>query len=462
MTDGNDANLSALEHRLDELEDGLRLEYPTAETPGGGAQRLRLEVPTPWSLMTIGARGTGASDGRAVGPGGFALMTVESFGAEIQGNTCIDTDGLTIVHSIGAARVLTQENLGVASSAAMRLGTTEGHIELTAGEVPVHDPAFKVIPSMAVPAAPDVDTATPRGPTESAKSAAGAIWDGLEVAGGINTWLGFVLDGMPLSSGVAAGTLLARVAGVINLFRTGVAMINAGVAAAAAVSDVSSMDRERSSAPAVKLHGAGGVKLTSPEGISAFGNELSLTARQTASLKASAKVSIKSAGYASFYGGLVTSISSEGPATLKSTLNAATVSGKYADVSGKDTAVVRSKKLVGVIAGQKFALESPTVVMGGGEYVGVSSGDMVQLEAPFVHSAARRQNTVSSTQKVVVKGDREVQLESGSAKMTVKDGEFRIDPGAGKTLIVDRQSLRFLTFRVEGSRTRIRGPVDIG
>lgn len=457
MTNGND-----VEQRLDDLEEGLRVEYPTPETPGGGAQRLRLEVPEPWSLMTIGARGIGASDGRAVGPGGFGLMTTESLGAEIHGSTCIDTDGLTIAHSLGAARLLTQENLGVASSAAMRLGTTEGHIELTAGEVPVHDPAFRVIPSMAVPSAPDVDTAAPRGPTESAKSAAGAIWDGLEVAGALNTWIGFVLDGMPISSGVAAGTLLGRVAGVINLFRTGVAMINASIAAAAAVYDVSSVDQERSSAPAVKLHGAGGVKLTSPQAISAFGNELSLTARQTASLKAAAKVSVKSAGYASFYGGLVTSISSEGPASLKSTLNAATVSGKYADVSAKETAVVRSNKLVGVIAKEKFALESPTVVMGGGEYVGVSSGDMVQVEAPFVHTMARRQNTVSSTQKVVVKGDREIQLESGSAKMTIKDGEFRIDPGAGKTLTVDRQSLRFLTFRVENSRTRIRGPVDIG
>ena len=79
MTETNDelggfaASLLGL---TDALEEAADLEWPTADTPTGAAQRLRFAVPTPDSVMTIGARGTATSEGRAIGADGFALRTV--------------------------------------------------------------------------------------------------------------------------------------------------------------------------------------------------------------------------------------------------------------------------------------------------------------------------------------------------------------------------------------------------
>lgn len=460
MTDGN----NDVQQRLDELEEALRVEYPTAETPGGGAQRLRLEVPEPWSLMTIGARGTGASDGRAVGPGGFGLLTTESFGAEIQGNTCIDTDGLTIVHAIGPGRFLTHADLGLASNRAMKLGTTEGNIELTAGEVPVNDPSFKVIPSMPVPAAPTVDTAGPRSATEGAKDAASALWNALEVPSGVHTLWGF-LRSRSLSSGVAAGSFYARVAGVVNLVRTSWAVGEAAVAAvglAAAGFDLDQLEAMDSHAPKAKIHGAGGVSLTSPESVSAFAPKISLTGRNTASLKAALKVSVKSAGYTSLYGAACTSVSSEGPAVLKSSASAATVSGEYAEVSAKNIAVVRSDGRLMVSGKTAVSVESPNVVLGGG-YVGISSDREVEVEAPTVSTMARRENTISSGETVKIDARQKIQMNVGAARLEIADGEISLYPGGRQgSLVVDRGSMSVWGFKVERDRTRIRGNVDLG
>ena len=44
--------------RLDELEDRLSTSFPTPDTPSGGAQRFRFGVPSPATVLTLGARGS--------------------------------------------------------------------------------------------------------------------------------------------------------------------------------------------------------------------------------------------------------------------------------------------------------------------------------------------------------------------------------------------------------------------
>lgn len=462
MTD--EAELSDMQHRLDDLEDRFHVEYPMPDTSVGALQRLRLEVPTPSSVLTIGARGTAASEGQAIGPGGFGLTTEEHLGAQIRGSTCIDTDGLTIVHSLRATRILTGEDLGIASNASMRLGTTEGDVELTAGEVPVNDPAFTVVPSMVMPGAPVVDTRTPRNAMENARERASLVWHALEASTGIRTWNDFRAS-LSLSSGAAAGTWLARVATVINLARTAYAIKEAAIAAgAAAVAafDTFDVDDLAPSAPELKLHGAGGVALTSPSSVSAFAPKVSLVGQQTASLKGTQKVSVKSLGYASLYGGGIVSIASEGPAGLKSTNSAATLSGKYADVAAKETAVLRSGKTVGVVAKERISMDAPSIAMGGND-VGVSGTNAVEIEAPNVKTSARTQNTVHSSERVLVQAGQTLRMEVGASRIEVVDGEISLYPGGGgASFVVDRGVVSAYGFRVERDRTRIRGNVDLG
>ncbi|HJL20071.1 MAG TPA: hypothetical protein RMH99_30680 [Sandaracinaceae bacterium LLY-WYZ-13_1] len=451
--------------RLEDLEDRLNVVYPTPDTPVGGGQRLRIDIPAPRTIFTAGARGMGATDGPAIGPGGFGLHTVEHFGAEIQGNTCVDTDGLTIVHSGEATRLITQADLGIAASSSMHVGTDGGDVEITAGQVAANDPEFTVHPSMAVPHPPQVDTSGPRGGAEGTSSGLGRVWTALSAATAVRSWNSF-LSSFALSSGVSAGTLSARASTVLGLVRASVSAykgLAAAAAGAAAAFDVS--EPPDSGDPKVKLHGAGGVAITTPKKVSAFGESVSLSASYTASLKSTWSTSVKSASYTSMYGGLAVSVSSEGPAGIKSYHNAATLSGKFADVAAKQTAVFRSDGVAQISAGEKLSVESPEIAIGGSD-VWVSATDDVEAQAKFVKTNAEEQNNVFSQNKVQVLAANEIGLHIGQAGndgIDIESGKIKLDPGGSMPLEVEPNSIRASskftltnsTFRVTGVRIHL-------
>ncbi|MCA9609035.1 MAG: hypothetical protein KC619_25715, partial [Myxococcales bacterium] len=66
------------DRRLDQVEhstEGVDAELPGINTPEGAQQRLKLSVPTPLTLVTLGAIGNNDAGQHPVGPAGFALKT---------------------------------------------------------------------------------------------------------------------------------------------------------------------------------------------------------------------------------------------------------------------------------------------------------------------------------------------------------------------------------------------------
>ncbi|MBZ0121519.1 MAG: hypothetical protein K8H88_31275, partial [Sandaracinaceae bacterium] len=391
---------------------------------------------------------------------------------QILGSTIVDTDGLTIVHAGQAMRLVTQADLGIAASQALRAGTDSGNVEITAGEVSANDPAFTVVPDMDVPAAPVVDTSGPRQATESAKTVAGALWDALEMVSGIRTWASFIAE-RRLSSGVAQGTLFATVGGVVDLVRTAFTVVETGHAAAVAAvaaMDLAGVDAHASGAPQVKIHGAGGVTLTSPEAVSLFAEDkVSITARSSASLKAARKVSVKSAGYTALYGALATSVSSEGPATLKSKGGCASLSGVYAEVSGKQVVAVHSGGALLVSGKERLSVESAELAvaarevsvwgsraanLAGGDHVHLTAGNEVKLAVGSQPSAESAELRLRA---------REASLSADQARIELSSDGIKLKPGGGVQVEIKRGETRVgSALRVTSSSTTIRGNVNLG
>ena len=457
MGEAMEFELADHQSRLDDLEDRLNVVYPTPDTPSGGAQRVRIDVPVPWSVLTVGAQGTAASDGHAIGPGGFGLRTDEHLGLQIKGRTCLDTDGLTIVHAKEPLRFLSQAAVGVAAKAGVQVGTDEGDVEITAGQVAATDPAFTVVPSMAIPDDPGVNTGSPRRTTEGQASSLSGLWTGLSAAAAVRTWSSFI-SSASLTSGVAAGTLSARVAAVASVVRTAVTTFTAAEAAAHGAAMLFDIREPPSTDdPKVKIHGAGGVSITTPSKVSAFGESVSLAARTAASLKAAWYVSIKSAGYASLYGGAAASVAAEGPAGVKSYAGAATLSGKYADVSAKQTAAVRSDGVTMLSAKESLSMESPRVAIGATE-VSMSGAEHIEVEGDVVLTWARRQNHVMSDETVRVTANEKIEVHVEGQGVEAERQKITLDAGGSIPLEITPNSIRASSkFHLTDSTLRIAG-----
>lgn len=429
--------LREVRSQIDHLEDNIHVEYPAADTPEGGEQRVRIEVRSPASLITVGAQGSATAEGVPLGPGGIAMLSSRNFGAQIAGRTCVTSGGLTVVHSGEAMRLLTQEDLGIASTHAIRMGTTDQDVEITAGGVAARDPRFTVAPAMDIPNPPPVDTSRPRQSTDSQKSALNGLWTALDAVSSVGSILSAIRNN--LATGVAANNLLANVMATVNALRAEYTLFTALRDAAIAVGlplDALDPDRDVSGDPKVRIHGAGGVNLSTPATVSGVGRHISFAGFQTVSIKAPLKVSIKSAGYTGLYGGGTVSVSAEGPAVLKSSINVATVSGKYAEVTAKETAALTSKKDVMISGTNRLGLSASKVAVSGNTEVGISSDRKVEVAAPFVNSFARRYNTVSSAENVLVKAGQKLTLAKTDSNgvpttgLEIVDGQVTIDVGA--------------------------------
>ncbi|MBZ0121722.1 MAG: hypothetical protein K8H88_32295, partial [Sandaracinaceae bacterium] len=332
------------------------------------------------------------------------------------------------------------------------------------------DPAFTVVPDMDVPAVPDVDTGTPRQATESEKKTAGLIWDQLDGLSSLRTWQSF-LGARALTSGVASGTRLARVGRVVDLVRTGVTLLEANLisAIAAAVGfDLPGVDSHGSDAPQVKVHGAGGVVITSPEAITGYaGNKVSLTSRWSASIKAAMKLSLKSAGYAGLYGGAIVSVSSEGPAGLKSNGSCATVSGVFAEVTAKQTLGLRSEAQATLSAKSAVVVEAPAVAItanGLGAWaeqsVEIASDGNLSLGA--IDEVKLAVGTDESSKVTLTPRHAELAVDQSVRVELTSDG-ITLKPGGAVNVELRRGETRIgSAVRFSSSGTVVRGNVDLG
>ena len=445
----------------------LTTTYPTADTPVGPAQRVRIAIPTPSSVMTLGARGLGTSEGKPLGPGGFALRTVENLAAEIHGHTILDTDGFTTIHSDGAARFLSMTDLGLSGREGVYVGTISGDIDLTAGHVSHGDPEFTVAPSMEVPPATDIDTASPRGVVERSRSIWNAIWAGLAVqAGGSGMW-GMFASWIDPPGGRSSPSVEPHASRTIQKCMNALAFLRGAVVPAieaAAAAAAPSYEDTESSESKVNLHGAGGVYVTTPQKASVFGAMgVAVDSPIKAYLRGGLNASVKSPIEAKLYGGMLAAIKSEGVAKVSGRY--ASMSGEYAEVRGKQAAGLTSEQHTAISSLDVVAIDGTSVAIGGSLAVDASAGDRLEL-------SSRRNVQITGGQRLQAKVERsELTLEAdgaslanGAAKVDVSgDNGIRLDPGGGMYLQVDNGNLRVgAVARIRRGEVTLRGRCNLG
>ena len=426
---------------LHELEDRLNVVFPTPDTPTGAAQRLRIGVPTPETVLTLGSKRS--NHGRTIGPSGIALRTVQNLGVEIQGSTVIDTDGLTITHSLRGMRMLTQADLGIAAKTAIHMGTEHGNIEISAGEVEAPDPAFTVVPSMEVPEeAPEVDTESPRERTLSVRERWELVSPALEAIIGVTAIYGSrhtpqapsVADhAMQVLTGLtsAYGVMHAAISGLVDTV----------------LSQASRAAGGESEEPKVLVHGAGAVDISSPHEVKAWGQvAVELASLNLAKVEAGLKAVLQSPVYAAVLGGRMATLASEGVAM---------VSGHHAVVSGHTTDLI-GRDVVGLTSGEKVLVHSD------GETV-VEAKEGLAIGGKDVHASAGQELHLSSKQRVLVEGANRLALVAGdeAAMMTLGDtgavtikadngqnklemdgNEIRLKPGGAAQLVASRDEVK--------------------
>lgn len=460
------AELAEHEGRLDQIEDRLSTTFPTPDTKAGAAQRFRFEVPTPASVWTLGARGSAASEGSAIGPGGFAVRTVENLAAEILTDTIIDTAGATTVHSDGAARLLSLEDLGLSGRSGVFVGTVDGDIDLTAGHVAHTDPAFTVAPSMDVPDPTDVDTAGPRASTEGAMAIWDPIWTGITygmIGRTLLRWFAGWVDPpggrSPPSIEPHAGSIIQTSMTVLGMLRKAV---EPAVEAALAAAEPAYEDSESDEAK-VHVHGAGGVRVTSPEKTRMFGQKgAKVDSPMGATLAGGLSAAVKSPIVAKVFGGMMAALQSEGVVKVDGRL--AVMSGDYAEVKGKEAASLTSANHSTVASGHHVALDAPTVAIGGSSYVDASSGERTRVSSRLAVELDAGERIQSTVEQAQVTLEREgVSVAHQSAKVDVSDSDgIRLDPGGGMHLTIDREGMRARMLRFTRGEVTLRGRINLG
>ena len=451
-----DAELADHQHRLERLEQV----FPTPETPRGGAQRARLHVPTPDSLLTVGAAGHATSEGRAEGPGGVALHTVENLGAQIQGSTILDTDGNTILHTGEEARVLAEADAAISSNANVRVGSIED-VEITAGGVGFTDPAFTVRPAMAVPSPPEVNTARSRDSIRSVKNAWTYTWKAWSIKSALSSWLDFMASPTEGVQEASTERNTARVLGFVRSTMTlGEGLWGTLTALGAAFEDPNALDHT-DSGPQMKLHAVGGMTLSSSGKISAFSEDsVSVGAPINLSLKAGSSASMSAGGNAKIFGIASATLQSEGVVGIKGKVVG--TGGDYIEMKAKQGAFLKSEGAALVEAKGKAALDGDQVAVAGNT-VDIGGKDRVEVTAKvgLVDVKGEQRVRVRSPNDVIVQGDRSVQLRQGRATLAVDNDQIELRAGS-TTAILTSSDFSVHRVRIRSGETTIRGRVNLG
>ncbi len=451
-----DAELADHQHRLERLEQV----FPTPETPRGGAQRARLHVPNPDSLLTVGAAGHATSEGRAEGPGGVALHTVENLGAQIQGSTILHTDGNTILHTGEEARVLAEADAAISSNANVKVGSIED-VEITAGGAGFTDPAFTVRPAMAVPSPPVVDTAGPRETLEAVKEGWKRVWQVWSIRSAIKTWGSFLTASTEEVQGASLQRNAATFLGVVRSSTTlGEALWEGLVLLADAFEDPHAMEHT-DSGPQMKMHAAGGMSLSSDGKISAFSPlGVSVGGGMTVSLKAGSSASLSAGGNAKLYGIASASVASDGVVGIKGKVVG--TGGDYIEMKAKRAASLKSEGEALLEAKTKAVIDGESVAVAG-NVVSVAAKDDLYVDSKTcsVHVQADQRVDVAGRQMVRLRSEQGVRLHQGDASVILSNDEVSVRSGRMEAKV---QSNRFSVggLFVERGEIRLRGRVRMG
>jgi len=449
-----DAELDDHQHRLERLEQA----FPTPDTPQGGAQRARIHIPTPDSLLTVGARGSNATRGRAEGPGGVSLYTVENFATEIHGATILDTDGNTIIHSGERVCLVAEAESAFSTNANLRIGTLDD-IEITAGGAGFTDPAFTVRPSMDVPDPPEVDTASPRSGTETMKSAWSGVWRAWSINAALSSWASFLNSSTEGVQGAALERSAATALGVVRASVTlGEALWDTLMGLGAAFDDPHSAE---TSEPKIKMHAAGGISMTSPAKISAFSEDsVSIGAPYSCSLKGGWKASLSSGGNAKVFGIASATVASKGVVGVKGKVVG--TKGDFIESKAKRAASLTTDGKLLLQAKDEAVLDGDKVAVAGNE-VAVGAAQRVDISAKSgqVDVKGERRVRVQSPGDVLVEGDQSVQLRQGRATVAVDNDQVEMRAGS-TSVIVSSGTVSVHGLTVRQGEVRIRGRCNFG
>ncbi len=468
--------------RLDAIEDsttGVDAELPGINTPAGAEQRLKLQVPTPLTHVTLGAIGNADAAQHTFGPGGFSLKTVKNFAAEVHEHTIIDSNLNIILHTPENLTAVTGKKLHFSTNGDYQLGTVGGIGISAAAGAGFTDPAFTVDPQMAVPAPPTIDTKGPRSTTEIVKEVWSAIWVAYDANAGrnaLNTWWG----DRKMSDGIAKDTFAGKATGIYGIYSAakklydGASALYTGLTAAAN----HIIPPEKSSGPGkpkVTIYADDGVSIMTPSKISLFSSidGIGIDSPHKVSIKAGVSASVKAGIDATLFSFVTAKVESKGVCVVK---------GKYTSVTGDLTEII-GKKIMTVSSKEKVAIESDDLIR-------ISTPKKAQLAGMDIHinterevymfsddavtARAEKVATVWGTKQIYAGSDTEIliTIKDKKTEMKLTDGEVNIMVGDSAVMMTKSEAMitgpkasaLFDTgFTIEGTaKSKIKAPgIDI-
>ncbi len=418
IDDEQDSRLDAVEHSTE----GVDAELPGINTPVGAEQRLKLSVPTPLTLVTLGAIGNNDAGQHPVGPAGFSLKTVRNFAAEVHEHTIIDTNQHIIVHTPMQMTTVVGREMHFSTNGNYKVGT-KGDFSITvAGGAGFADPEFTVDPQMAVPDPPAIDHEGPREATESVKSTWGTIWKAWDFYSGVTSLLKIRKDG--LSKGIGKDTFAAKTSGLYSIYSNSKKFVDglwaAGEAAIAAFDHSSPSEPVAGPGkPKITLYADKGVTVLSPDKITVFSDlgGVDIGSPHKVGVKAGVSASMKAGCDASIFAFVCAKVESKMVAAVKGKV--VTVDGELTELLGKKQVMISSKGTLGVEADDSVRLSSKKKIEMSGNEVIIGSDVDIGLESEDILMAhAKNQANLWGDKKAFIKTDEEVEVKvkvTGSA-----------------------------------------------
>lgn len=476
----DDSQLSRVEH----TEEAHAPQLPGIDTPVGAKQRLKIFVPTPDSLFTVGAIGDHDARHEPLGPGGFSFRTVENLAAEILKDTIVDTDGNTTIHTKLDFTTVAGNSLNLATNGTAQIGAGST-ITITAGpSAGFTDPAFTVKPPMGVPPPPPIDTDGDRSATEMGKTAFGLAWLAFDWYSGYDSVKSIIKD-RKLVKGVAVGTFAGKSEGAIKAYSTAAKLIDASLATwDAAVSAVASLDipeppdghpqqgtvahgetPAHSAHPKVVVYGQDGIKMFSPQQITAHAsNGVGVSSQYKVTIKAGVSAAMKS-----MVSSTVFSIFSS---KLESKFGVASVTGPIVSLKGKQHAEL--------IAQEKLVISSHDFIgMAADHEVRISAKDKLEVSSEDAKLMATKTVKVLSDEEILVESAKVLKLNGvdtgvemtskkkiglavdGKSKVTMTPASISMVGGGGFKTMLNKTSFETGNLNCKKTLTTIKGKIKL-
>lgn len=438
---------------------------PAIDTPVGAAQRLRIFVPTPESLFTVGAIGASDMRQKPAGPGGFSFRTVEHLAAEIHKNTIFDTDLNTTIHTGETFTGVAGKKLELSTNGDAQMGAVGG-INITASPASGFvDPGLTVEPTMDVPPPPAIDTESERSASETDLHIWKAIWMGLDAYKGAKSLKDFAKK-RKLSKGVGKETKIAKASGVYGLYSSAKSVYKAGVevynAMVEAVPSHEIPERPHGAGrPKVLIHATDGIGLTTPSKISGYATEgVSFISPWDVNMKAGVSASLKSMVSTTVFSVASSKLESMGLAVVKGKITS--IMGDKSELIGKEIAAISSEKLVSVTSDDamiispkaKLDISSAETWVNGTSYATVRSEEKLELES-------LQTTLITGKDKVTVESDTQIFMAVKNSDIQITDGKINLGIGSFIATI-DSSSFVCGNTNIKKSEATMKGTIRLG